>query len=274
MSFKEDLNQFYALLRKERLVFIRYPARAFTTIVLPFFIILIFGFTTLLFTDLSNPEVVKSVVTGIFIGMIIYVLLNASSDSSYTIMEEQQQGTLESLYLSPMKYKYLNIFASIVIRYSVIVTTLIIYYILVRLIFGSLYLNHIILALFILLMIINQTIGIAFMMSTWSLKYKETSLRLGWMLPFLFLILCGIFVNITIFPIPIRIISYLIPLTYSVDLLRLTLSSSGMITGTLIPFIPELLITIAGGILFPFLTAIYYKNAEAEMRKTGKLMEY
>ena len=262
------LGHLLTMTNKERIVFTRYPVRILASITTPLFFILLSGFTYASFGNQSGP----SIATSMFISVLGLVYLTVSQYASQAVIEDQQQGTIESLFLAPIP-KFTDILAKMIVRYSFVTITIFGYYGVLRYLFGPIPLNHLGLGVILVGCLIGQSIFISFILAGLTLRYKETAVRIGFIFPFLVLIFSGMFIPISALPKNAQLVAYLLPFTYTTDALREALIAPEVST-LILPFSIEVLFSIFLGVVLPVLGALYYLRLERSARYTGTLLEY
>lgn len=187
------------------------------------------------------------------------------------LREEQLSGTLEVNCICPIKR------VDILIGYSLsylIESTLWLplYFILGSLIFGLTFnttLPKIALALIGFFLSIIASHGFSFIVAGLVFKFKEPGI-LSTFLTHPLYYFSGAYFTIKAVPYAIRWISYLIPTSYSIDVLRTTLLGSK-------PFMPllyELLILLTLAITLPILGLLLFSQLEKDALKKGDLATY
>ena len=212
-------------------------------------------------------------------GVVVYgfILFMFMSDTlwtiGYNIRNEQVQGTLEQLYLSPASK-----FASLIAR----VTNTLVWTgllsvtaaALMTLMIGKLPVENPWLGLYLLIMALAGTFGIGFIFAALTLRIKETAQTVANFLQFGLLVLCANFFPFSALPPFILSISRLIPLAYAVDAFRSAMMGFPPGFPELAPFQLELIITTLFGLLMPPLGYLLYRRAENYARKHGSLSMY
>lgn len=267
MSYLTDIR---TLIYKEKIVMSRYPVRILANTFFPIFFVLIFTFTSLLFVDPSNSQEISQLSGRMFAGVVIYVFLNSGSDLSQSIIDEQQQGTIESLYLAPVS-KYLNVVAIILIRFAFVLLTLVPYYYFMVNILGKFELHNLGLATLFLICAIFQIAAFGIFFAGFTLRAKELAPRLAFFITFLIMIFAGIFVPFEALGNRMIIISYLLPFSYSMDGFSAALLDTK-------PFFMRLQLELGINIILSILTMIlstkFFLKVEKSLRIDGKLMDY
>ncbi|MBI5651395.1 MAG: ABC transporter permease [Chloroflexi bacterium] len=271
-----NLQIYLAMVRKQLIVMTRYPIDFLTSFVQIFLIILLFSFAAIMFESPGASASGESSGSGAVM-MYGFVLFMFASDTlwsiGYNIREEQYQGTLESLYLTPASK-----FASLVSR----VTTIVIWtgllsiaaIIFVQFFLGRLPFHNVGLAAVILVFTLAGTFGIGFAFAAYTLLVKESAQATANFLEFAIMILCGMFFPFRALPEIVQMISRAIPLSYAVDAFRSTLMGYPRGFPELAPIETEIAIVIAFGILSPIIGYWLYQRAERRARIVGSLAEF
>ena len=273
-GWRSDWFAFWAMVRKELIVLTRYPVQFFTSFAQVFIILTIFSLAATMFrTDQVGPD--GSIMSGVSgYGFVLFMFF---SDTLWTIgvgvRNEQMQGTLEQLYLSPA-----NKFANLVSR----VTNLLIWTgslcfvaaFAMSAILGRMPFANPALGLYVLAVSLSGTFGIGFAFAALTLRVKDTAQTIANLLQFAFMILAACFFPFSALPAPLLAISRWLPLSYSVDAFRSTLM--GFPTGfpELAPINTELIIISIFGLVMPPLGYWLYSRAEDHARKSGSLSQY
>jgi ABC-2 type transport system permease protein len=278
ISLSSFLSTFFAMVRKELLIMARYPVNFIASFGQMFLTVAIFTLAGRLFyvppaeqsglSDGSNPA-------GIVVyGFILYLFLNDTLWTiGYNVRNEQVQGTLEQLYLSPAS-KFANLVARVTntlvwtgllsIAGGALMTALI----------GRLPLENPLLGLYLFIMTLMGTFGVGFAFAALTLQIKETAQTLANLLQFAFLVLCANFFPFAALPSFLRDISRLLPLAYTVDAFRSALMGFPEGFPELAPFPVEFWIVTIFGLVMPVLGYYLYRGAERKARNEGSLSNY
>lgn len=277
-----EWSAFWAMAHKELIIMARYPVNFIASFGQTFLIVAIFTLGGSMFFRTSTSTAAGSqagVSSGNPSGVVVYgfILFMFMSDTlwtiGYNIRNEQVQGTLEQLYLSPSSK-----FASLVAR----VTNTLVWTSLLSLtaaalmtvMIGKLPVENPWLGLYLLVMTLAGTFGIGFIFSALTLRIKETAQTVANFLQFGLLVLCANFFPFSALPPFILSISRLIPLAYAVDAFRSTMMGFPAGFPELAPFTTELTITTLFGLIMPPLGYYLYRRAENYARKQGSLSTY
>jgi ABC-2 type transport system permease protein len=269
-----NLQIYLAMVRKQLIVMTRYPIDFITSFVQIFLIILVFTFAALMFEPRGAAGEAGGSGAVMMYGFVLFMF---ASDTlwgiGYNIREEQYQGTLESLYLTPASK-----FASLLSR----VTTSLIWtgalsiaaMIFVQIFLGRLPFHNIGLAAVILVFSLAGTFGIGFAFAAYTLLVKESAQATANFLEFAIMIVCGMFFPFRALPDLVQMISRAVPLSYAVDAFRSTLMGYPRGFPELAPIETEIVIVIAFGILSPLIGYWLYQRAERRARMVGSLAEF
>jgi ABC-2 type transport system permease protein len=271
-----EVSAFLAMAYKELIIMARYPVNFVASFGQTFLIVAIFTLGGSMFfrgstsgnSSVGNPSgvVVYGFILFMFMGDTLWTI-------GYNIRNEQVQGVLEQLYLTPV-----NKFSNLVSRVtnSLVWTSLlcITAAALMTLIIGKLPIYNPWLGLYLLVMALAGTFGIGFAFAALTLRIKETAQTVANFLQFGLLILCANFFPFSALPPFILKISHLIPPAYAVDAFRSAMMGFPPGFPELAPFPIEVIITTLFGILMPFLGYLLYCKAENFARRHGSLSTY
>jgi ABC-2 type transport system permease protein len=207
-------------------------------------------------------------------GFILYMFLSDTLWTiGYNVRNEQVQGTLEQLYLSPASK-----FASLVSRVAntLIWTSLLSLTgaALMAALIGDLPIENPWLGLYLLVMSLSGTFGLGFAFAALTLALKETANTVANLLQFAIIVLCAIFFPFSALPEAVRFISYLLPPSYAVDAFRSALMGFPPGFPELAPFAVEFWIVTVFGVAMPILGYWLYRKAEDAARREGSLAAY
>lgn len=279
---KDEWSAFLAMARKELIVMIRYPINFVATFGQTFLIVAIFTLGGSMFFRVSANPVVPlpaGASSGNPSGVVVYgfILFMFMSDTlwtiGYNIRNEQVQGTLEQLYLSPSS-KFANLVARV--TNTLVWTSLlsIMAAVLMTIMIGRLPVQNPLLGLYLLVMTLAGTFGIGFAFAALTLRIKETAQTVANFLQFAFLVLCANFFPFSALPPFVLMLSRLLPPAYSVDAFRSAMMGFPPGYPELAPFAVEVVITTVFGLLMPPLGYLLYRKAENYARKHGSLSTY
>ena len=275
-----ETSAFLAMARKELIIMMRYPVNFIASFGQTFLIVAIFTLGGSMFFRISSAAGSQTgTSSGNPSGVVVYgfILFMFMGDTlwtiGYNIRNEQVQGTLEQLYLSPASK-----FASLVAR----VTNTLLWTgllsvtaaALMTLMIGKLPVYNPWMGLYLLAMTLSGTFGFGFIFAALTLRIKETAQTVANLLQFGLLVLCANFFPFSALPPFILFFSRLIPLAYAVDAFRSTMMGYPAGFPELAPFPVEFIITTLFGLLMPPLGYYLYRRAENYARKHGSLATY
>lgn len=260
--------------RKELTVMARYPVEFIASFGQVFIIVAVFSLAGLTFSRRGNLGETSETAGLVVYGFVLFLFLsNTLWDIGYKVRQEQIQGTLEQLYLSPASK-----FASLVSRVTNTLLWTSLLSIagggLMTMMIGRLPIENPWLGLYLLVMALSGTFGVGFAFAALTLRIKETAQTMANMLQFAFLILCANFFPFAALPPILRMVSRVIPLAYAVDAFRSTLMGYPAGFPELAPISMEIIIVSFFGILMPILGYYLYQRAENHARSSGSLSAY
>ena len=261
-------NQFFSMTKKEFTVLTRYKF----SFILSFLqvLVIMFIFTTAAMI-LTPPEMESYGVGLMFYSFILFIYFSTALwDIGNSLREEQYQGTLESLFMSPINY-----FSTLVSRIlsNVLWTSLnvIVAFLFMSAVFGKMPLENAFLGFVVLILSLFVCFGFAFGFAGLALRYKESMNTLTNFLQLFFMIVCAMFFPFSALPDVVLIISRLIPLSYCVDLFRSIMIG---VSPELIPFELEFVLVILCAIILPILGISYFRKTVERAKIDGNLAEY
>jgi ABC-2 type transport system permease protein len=280
LNFETRWSTFWAMVRKELIVMARYPVNFVASFGQVFLIVAVFTLAgSMFFADYTGAVPEGAISTSNPSGVVVYgfILFMFISDTLWTIgynlRQEQLQGTLEQLYLSPASK-----FASLVSRVANILLWTGLLSIaaaaLMTAMIGRLPIENPLLGLYLLVLSLSGTFGVGFAFAALTLRIKEAAQTAANFLQFGLLVLCANFFPFSALPDFVRAISRLIPLAYSVDAFRSTLMGYPPGFPALAPIEVEIVIVTAFGILMPLIGYGMYRRAEVRARRDGTLSAY
>jgi ABC-2 type transport system permease protein len=274
------ISVFWAMARKELTILARYPVEFVASFGQIFLIVAIFTLAGEMFFDgRTGPVPGSGSQVSHTAGIVVYgfILFMFLSDTLWTIgygvRNEQLQGTLEQLYLTPASK-----FASLVAR---VANTLIwnsllcvMASLLMVAMMGRLPFENPALGAYLLIMALAGTFGVGFAFAALSLRLRETAQTAANFLQFGLLILCANFFPFSALPPWLLAISRWIPLAYGVDAFRSALMGFPPGFPELAPIGTEIAIVTAFGLGMPVLGYLLYRQGERQARQQGSLSMY
>lgn len=222
--------------------------------------------------DISRAGYGSSYFTFALIGIAIAHYITASMRSlSMTIRLEQYYGTLETILSTPTDF--IILFLGDLLYFFIYSTVFLILILPLGVILGASLVLDIksiaMLALLIILLILsNLPIGIV--SAAMILKFKQGN-PIGWAITWINQFFAGTFFPITLLPSYLRYVSYCLPLTFSLDAIRLTLIWGGALGSRVIMDIAIMVIYTV--VCFPISLKIFRKIYD-NTRKAGSLAIY
>ncbi|MHA1443563.1 MAG: ABC transporter permease [Candidatus Hodarchaeales archaeon] len=261
-------SQFIAMTKKEFTVLTRYK---FSFILSNLQVMVIMFIFTAAAIILTPPEMESYGVGLMFYSFILFIFFSTALwDIGNSLREEQHQGTLESLFMSPISY-----FSTLVSRIlsNVLWTSfnVVVAFLFMSTVFGKLPFENAFLGFVVLILSLFVCFGFAFGFAGLALRYKESMNTLTNFLQFFFMIFCAMFFPFSALPEILLYISRLIPLSYCVDLFRSTLIG---VSPELLPYELEFLVVTFFAIVLPILGIIFFRKTVERAKKEGNLAEY
>lgn len=277
-----ELSAFGAMARKELIIMARYPVNFIASFGQTFIIVAVFTLGGSMFFRADSASAAASQ-AGIRIsnpaGVVVYgfILFMFMGDTlwtiGYNIRNEQVQGTLEQLYLSPAS-KFSSLIsrvANILVWTSLLSITAAA---LMTVMIGRLPVENPLLGLYLLVMTLSGTFGIGFAFAALTLRIKETAQTVANLFQFALLVLCANFFPFSALPPFILFFSRLLPPAYAVDAFRSAMMGFPPGFPELAPFPLEFAITTLFGLVMPLAGYLLYRRAENYARKHGSLSTY
>lgn len=272
---KAELSAFWAMVRKELVVMARYPINFFASFLQVFLIVAIFTLGGSLFFKDYTSQAGGAGNSGIAVyGFILFMFMGDTLWTiGYNIRNEQVQGTLEQLYLSPAS-KFANLVSRV--TNTLIWTGLLSITggLLMTFMIGELPFKNPLLGLYLFIMVLSGTFGIGFAFAALTLVIKEAAQTLANFLQFAFLVLCANFFPFSSLPPFVLFFSRLLPPAYGVDAFRSAMMGFPEGMPELAPFPVEFIIVTVFGILMPIIGYWLYRWSERAARQRGNLSSY
>ena len=272
---KAEISAFWAMVRKELIIMARYPVNFIASFAQVFLIVAIFTLGGSMFYKDYSSQAGSAGNSGIAVyGFILFMFMGDTLWTiGYNIRNEQVQGTLEQLYLSPAS-KFANLVSRV--TNTLIWTGLLSITggVLMTLMIGDLPFKNPLLGLYLLVMVLSGTFGIGFAFAALTLVIKEAAQTLANFLQFAFLVLCANFFPFSSLPPFVLFFSRLLHPAYGVDAFRSALMGFPDGMPELAPFPVEFTIVTVFGILMPIVGYLFYRWSEKLARKRGSLSSY
>jgi ABC-2 type transport system permease protein len=270
---RSTLNSFLAMVRVQTIIVSRYPANLAAGLLVSFVGVLALALATQMFAPVGS--VAAQTLTGtMFYGYLLYVFL---SDSlwriGFSVRQDQVQGTLESLYLTPAR-KFANLVSRALPQFALTATGAAVAMVAVNWIAGGLPVANVPLAMGVFVGSLVGTFGLGFCFAAYSLVAGDSAASTGNLIEFGLLVLCAMFFPFSVLPAPVRLLSRLIPLSYCVDAFRSVLMGFPRGFPELAPIEVELAIVVAYAVVMPVLGYALFRMVERRLRQNGKLGQY
>jgi ABC-2 type transport system permease protein len=266
------LYSFLAMVRVQAILISRYPVNMASGLLVSFGGVLALALATRMFTPAASSGAAEAGV--MFYGYLLYTFLsNSLWRIGYSVRQDQIQGTMEGLYLTPAP-KFANLVARAVPLFILTATGATLALAAVNLIVGQLPAHNLGLAAVVFVCSVVGTFGLGFCFAAYSLMAGDAASSVGNLLEFSLLVVCAMFFPFRVLPEAVRLLSRLIPLSYCVDLFRSTLLGFPMGLPELASVEMEIIIVVAYAIAFPILGYALFRAVERRLRENGRLGQY
>jgi len=257
------LKEFKASFIKDFKIYTRYPIWIVSDFISTPLWFLFFLLALILFTPESSIYSLEYFFWGY-----VFVIFLASSmwGIGYEIRTEQLEGTIEQIFLAPVNRLTLIIgrwSRTLVMDLLIILYTMLLFKIFSKVNFSIS--NPLLFTLSFILMQIS-ILGLGFFFSGLALKIKNYS-SLTTLLFISFTIICGVYFPPSSLPFPLNFISYSLPYTYLVDLLK----HSTIEIPTILEFKIELPLSIFLSLSSLLFGLIFFKRVERNLRIKGQI---
>lgn len=239
---KEEIKKPYFIAKKDMGAYYLKPPLISWGLMLPIVFVLAFYF--------RNPMGIKEVVPGL-IGMTL--LFSCTSMAAIVITFEKRIGALERLLLAPLNFRTILLGKTLGSTLFGLVITFFVTIFIIPIM--GLSINN---PISLILIIILSGLAFSLLGVLISVGVKEVfeAMTMSNFFRFPMIFLCGVFFPVSSMPFPLPILSYLLPLTYTVDGLKHSLlGDKGMI-----PLSLDLLILLAFVILLFSLSLFIFKK--------------
>ena len=266
------LHSFLAMIRVQTLLVSRYPANLAAGLLVSFGGVLALALATRMFTPATSSGETE---TGVmFYGYLLYTFLsNSLWRIGYSVRQDQIQGTLEGLYVTPAP-KFANLVSRAVPLFVLTTTGAAVALAAVNLMVGQLPAHNLGLAAVVFMCSVVGTFGLGFCFAAYSLVAGDAASSTLNLIEFGLLVVCAMFFPFRVLPEAVRWLSRLVPLSYCVDAFRSTLLGFPPGFPELAPFGIELTIVIAYAVAAPSLGYALFRAVERRLRENGRLGQY
>jgi ABC-2 type transport system permease protein len=267
------LDIFMSMVHAQAIIVSRYPANVAAGLLVSFGGVLALALATRMFTPATSASV--GALTGVmFYGYLLYAFL---SDGlwriGFSVRQDQVQGTLEGLYLTPAP-KFASLVSRAVPLFALTATGAALALAAANWIFGGLPLANLGLGAVVFVCSLLGTFGLGFCFAAYTLIAGDVASSTGNFLEFGLLVVCAMLFPFSVLPEPVRLLSRLIPLSYCVDAFRSTLLGFPPGFPELAPFEIELIVVAAYALIAPVLGYALFRAVERRLRQTGRLGQY
>ena len=259
-----NLNVVYAIVYKEIKLLFRHKFQLFYEIILPIIktipaillgLYLVKENGSAYFKEISGTD---TVIPFICISIIFTIFTDIQEQIGYFLENEMWMGTLEQLWLTPVKkFSLVGSWLIFALIKSLLYGTIAFFTVLLMVNNKEKFFNNInypLLILTFMLLIIISVIGVIFI-SEISLRFKQSD-SIIYFITMIIPILSGISYPVKVLPVYIRYISYVLPTTYAYDLLR----KSILDTRTIMDIEYEMLVLFILILLYGFASLkLFYK---------------
>jgi ABC-2 type transport system permease protein len=261
------------MVRTQALIISRYPVNLAAGLLVSFGGVLALALAAQMFAPTESGA--ANLLAGVmFYGYLLYVFV---SDSlwriGYSVRQDQIQGTLEGLYLTPAK-KFAHLVSRVVPLLALTATGAALALVAVNLIVGGLPAANIPLAAGIFAASLSGTFGLGFCFAAYSLVAGDSAESTGNLIEFALIALCAMFFPFSVLPGPAQAVSRLIPLSYCVDAFRSTLLGFPPGFPELAPLEIELIVVAVYALVTPILGYALFRAVERRLRENGRLGQY
>ena len=269
---RSTLYSLLAMLRVQTLLVSRYPANLVAGLLVSFGGMLALALATRMFTPATSTGETEAGV--MFYGYLLYTFLsNSLWRIGYSVRQDQIQGTLEGLYVTPAP-KFAHLVSRAVPLLVLTTAGAAVALAAVNLMVGQLPAHNLGLAAALFLCSVVGTFGLGFCFAAYSLVAGDAASSTLNLVEFGLLVVCAMFFPFRVLPEPIRWLSRLVPLSYCVDAFRSTLLGFPPGFPELAPIGIELTIVIAYAVAAPSLGYALFRAVEHRLREDGRLGQY
>jgi len=274
MHWREQVAIYRQMVRRQLLTTARYPLNLAAEMVVPVVMALAFTLTTLLFAP-DGPAQAAGPLAGVPVyGFVIYLTFsNALWRMARSVREEQWQGTLAALHLTPAP-PYLDLLARVSLTTLWTLASALLAVAAAHAIVGRLPMHLSWRAAYVLALTLSGSAGLGFAMAAYTLIVREGAEIVANLLEFALLVVCAGFYPFSALPPAMRAVSRWVPFSYSVDAFRALLLGAPAGWPELAPLPVELWIITLFGVASPLVGYQLYRVAERGLRRAGQLGDY
>ncbi len=267
------LRKAAAFIKRDFLTEISYKSGFLSSLIGIFFAALTFFFISKLFGQAAAPHLQEyggEYFPFVLIGIAFSSFLSTGlSSSASAIRQEQMQGTLEAMLITPTRASSITIYLSL---WNFIFSSfhILVYLLLGRFVFGIRFsVSQPFLILLILFLSILTFTSIGIISSSFVMIFKRGD-PVNWIVSTAFELLGGIYYPISILPEPLQFISHFLPITYALKALRGVLLAGYSFAQVKVDVLALFGFAV---ILFP-LAILFFEYALKWAKKDGSLCQY
>ena len=275
-EMRHEARAAWAIARKELQVMLRYRLNALNRVVQPIYQVLIPGILLGATFAIGGEAVGLAETAGttdiagyLFLGMLALTLASAGFwDVAYSLKTELDAGTLEPAWLTPTRRETFIIGQTLAGMITAAVTTVILVGVGI-LLFGADIAPRLALAIPIIALTAVGVLGIGYLVAAIVLRMKDANFFVD-AADFIFVALSGAAFPIVVLPDALQWVSYLLPTTHALDLVRV----SGLGTTPLLPAPVEWTMLVLTSVALLLLGRRAWLATEHRMRVLGSLGQH
>lgn len=276
-GFTSDLRAFWAVVRREWTVFVRYPSWIISLLIWP----ILFPMGYLLtaralsgvdgsgLTNFQNTTGLTEYVGYIAVGTMIWMWQNIVLWSvGYSLRNEQMRGTLESNWLSPT-WRFSYLLGSSVPQMVSMITLLIVSGLEYALLFGVKFNGSLLLTMLVILASIPAVYGLGFAFASVVITMKEAN-AFVFLVRGIVMVFCGITYPMAMLPGWMQSVGEWLPQTYIIHAMR----SAALSTDGFAGISHDLTMILIHGAAWLLIGYVMFVVMERRARQTGAIGQY
>ncbi len=276
-GFTSDLRAFWAVVRREWVIFVRYPSWIISLLIWP----ILFPMGYLLtaralsgvdgsgLTNFQNTTGLTEYVGYIAVGTMIWMWQNIVLWSvGYSLRNEQMRGTLESNWLSPT-WRFSYLLGSSVPQMVSMITLLIVSGLEYALLFGVKFNGSLLLTMLVILASIPAVYGLGFAFASVVITMKEAN-AFVFLVRGIVMVFCGITYPMAMLPGWMQSVGEWLPQTYIIHAMR----SAALSTDGLAGISHDLTMVLIHGAAWLLIGYVMFVFMERRARQTGAIGQY
>lgn len=276
-GFTSDLRAFWAVVRREWVIFVRYPSWIISLLIWP----ILFPMGYLLtaralsgvdgsgLTNFQNTTGLTEYVGYIAVGTMIWMWQNIVLWSvGYSLRNEQMRGTLESNWLSPT-WRFSYLLGSSVPQMVSMITLLIVSGLEYALLFGVKFNGSLLLTMLVILASIPAVYGLGFAFASVVITMKEAN-AFVFLVRGIVMVFCGITYPMAMLPGWMQSVGEWLPQTYIIHAMR----SAALSTDGLAGISHDLTMILIHGAAWLLIGYVMFVFMERRARQTGAIGQY